>query len=106
MATYPAKHGFHIGGLVALAFDEEERHLLPVMHSGRGVFDLESGERFARDYAVIYPEAGTIAGIGPLQGRRLAVAEYDFEHDLVVSSPSGRYRAIADSSMLEVGEAA
>jgi hypothetical protein len=29
----------HVGGLVAVAFDETGRYLLTVSHAGRGVFD-------------------------------------------------------------------
>lgn len=103
--TDGAKHGFRVGGLVALGFAHADRYLLVVTHSGRGVFDLDTGERVARDNAVLYPERGSIPGIGPLQGEPVAVAEYDFEHDLVLVSESGRYRAVADSSFVAVEEA-
>ncbi len=105
MATYHAKHGFHVGGLVALAFARSERYLLVVTHSGRGVFDLDTGERIARDSAVLYPEHGAIVGIGPLSGELVPVASYDFENDLTLSSESGRYRVVAYSSFIAVEEA-
>ena len=61
------KHLF-IGGLVAAGFDTAGKYLLTVSHSGRGVFSTATWERVARDASVIYPDAGTIAGIGPLDG--------------------------------------
>jgi len=39
-----------MGGLIAIGIDSTNRFLLAVSHSGRGLFDLESGERIARDY--------------------------------------------------------
>lgn len=39
-----------MGGLIAVGVDSSSRCLLAVSHSGRGLFDLASGERIARDY--------------------------------------------------------
>ena len=105
MTKYSAKHGLHIGGLVALAFAGADHYLLVVTHSGRGVFDLDSGECVARDRTVLYPQEGSIAGLGPLQGEPITVAEYNFEDDLVLESENGRYRVVGDSSFLVVEEA-
>jgi len=68
-----------IGGVVAAGCDPNMEYLITVSHSGRGVFSLDSFERVARDYSVIYPDDGTIEGIGPLDGVSVPVTEIDYD---------------------------
>lgn len=80
----PWRHvgAFAVGGLlcagtVSLALDRE--FVMVVSSSGRGVFDAATGEKVARDRAgpedSELDELGlTVAGIGPLAGRRIRVA--------------------------------
>ena len=93
-----------MGGLVALTFDENEQYLFVCSHSGRGIYDLATGERISRDYEVIYPQNGSIDGIGPLNRINLQVSEYDFENQLIVLSPSGKYRALGESDNIIIEE--
>jgi hypothetical protein len=104
MDEYKLRHGIVTGGLVALAFDPNEKYLFVVTHSGRGVYDINTGERIARDYEVKYPEHGIIPGIGPLNGNIVTVVEYDFKRDLTILSKSGKYRAIGESSYIKLEE--
>lgn len=69
----------HTGGLTGVGTDAASRYLLVVSHDGRGVFDLASGERVARDRADV-PAAEfredpfTVGGIGPLAGTMIPCA--------------------------------
>jgi hypothetical protein len=104
--TFNKKHYLHIGGLVAMAFSADEGLLFVVTHSGRGIFDLTTGERVARDYEETYPKDGAIDGIGPLAGISIEVAEYNLEDDLVLISPSGTFRVTGEPSGIQVEERA
>jgi hypothetical protein len=68
---------FPIGGLTEVGFVGSE-WVLVVSHQGRGVFDIRSGTRVARDpdETPWWFDADTPAalGIGPLQGRWVPVA--------------------------------
>ena len=82
----------HIGGLIAAGFDPSGVYLLTVSHDGRGVFDLRSWDRVARDSSLAYPENGTAIGIGPIEGMRISVTEMNYETgDLRFTSPDGKY---------------
>src|SRR4051812_26824792 len=67
-----------IGGLTDAGFSGDGSLLVVVGHQGRGVFDCRTGERVARDRADDWSyfdrDAGTVAGIGPLQGETVPVA--------------------------------
>ena len=68
----------HVGGVCAVGFSEDGRWLLVVTHSGRGVFDCRTLDRVARDetedYGSFDAATETVAGLGPLDGRRVRVA--------------------------------
>lgn len=82
----------HIGGLVAVGFDPTGRYLLTVSHSGRGVYDVSSWQRVARDASPAYPVGGMVEGIGPIAGQHLAAVEIDYDKGtLRVASPRGDY---------------
>jgi uncharacterized protein YbjT (DUF2867 family) len=60
----------------------------------------------ARDETVIYPEAGIVAGIGPLEGVSVPVQEIDYDTGLLqLSSPDGRLRLQYEEGTLTVSEA-
>jgi hypothetical protein len=69
----------HTGGLTGVGTDAASRYLLVVSHDGRGVFDLASGERVARDRGNV-PDTEfrenpfTVGGIGPLAGTMIPCA--------------------------------
>ena len=67
-----------IGGMVAGGFDRSGAFLLTVSHSGRGVFSVGTWQRVARDGTPIYPEAGSVLGIGPISGEKIPVREIDY----------------------------
>src|SRR6185436_7100543 len=69
----------NIGGMVAGGFDDTGRYLLIVSHSGRGVFDLDTWLRVARDSVPVYPEEGVVGGIGPLEGVAVKVHGIDYK---------------------------
>jgi WD40 repeat protein len=68
-----------IGGVTDVGFSDCGRYLLVISHSGRGLFDLASGNLVARDSAPV-PEsdrddfAHTVAGFGPIEGEQVSVA--------------------------------
>jgi hypothetical protein len=64
-----------VGGLTELGFSEDESLLLVVSHAGRGLFDLSTGQRLARDDEVPGPDCAWIdaahqrvRGIGSADG--------------------------------------
>jgi hypothetical protein len=64
-----------VGGLTSVGLSADGVHLLVVSWQGRGVLDLRSGERVARDAALDFEPDGTIVvGIGPLVGEQVRVA--------------------------------
>lgn len=98
MKTY-----LHIGGLVAAGFDTTGAYLLTVSHSGRGVFSTATWQRVARDYTVVYPNTGTIIGIGPINGEIIRVTEMDFETEAMrLASSDGRIVLKCESSGIAV----
>ena len=72
---------FHaVGGLTELGFSADESLLLVVSHAGRGLFDLSTGLRGARDDEAPNPasnwidrEQRRVRGIGPAQGEWFSV---------------------------------
>jgi len=50
MNTWHRRWVAPVGGLTEIAADEANRYLLVVSAAGRGVYDLGTGERVARDY--------------------------------------------------------
>jgi len=98
------KHLF-IGGLVAAGFDTAGKYLLTVSVSGRGVFSTVTCERVARDTSVIYPDAGMIAGIGPLEGVSVSVQEIDYDTGVLrFTSPDGKLNFMYEEGTLEICE--
>lgn len=94
-----------IGGLVAAGFDASGRFLLVVSHAGRGVFDVGSWERVARDSSVVYPEGGVSVGIGPIDGEKIRVQLLDPKTDgLSFTSADGKLALHYDSGTLTVGD--
>ena len=102
MLRFKKKYVIHIGGFVAMAVDPNEAYLLVVTHAGRGVFELASGKRIARDASVLYPSNGCILGIGPFSGQNVSVVEYDFETPCELVTQSNQYRIVAESSEIYV----
>ena len=87
---------------MGISLSPDECYLFVVTHSGRGVFDLSSGERISRDSTVIYPVNSLIQGIGPFQNQTCQVMELNGEDEIVFLSPSKRLRITADSSFILV----
>lgn len=63
-----------VGGLTEIAFDLAQEYVLVVSASGRGLYELSSGERVARDYAQPRYDSDwlderhhRVRGIGPLE---------------------------------------
>ncbi len=79
-----------VGGMIAGGFDSVGRYLLTVSHSGRGLFEIGSWQRVARDTTRAYPEHGVVMGIGPLEGVAVQVREIDYATEVLsFSSPDG-----------------
>ena len=98
------KHLF-VGGLIAAGFDSAGKYLLTVSHSGRGVFSTATWERVARDSLVIYPEAGMIEGIGPLDGISVQVREIDYGTGVLrFTSSDGKLSLTYEEGALEICE--
>ncbi len=69
-----------VGGLTELGFSQDESLLLVVSHAGRGLFDLSTGQRLARDDEVPGPDCAWIdaehqrvRGIGPAESEWFSV---------------------------------
>ncbi|MBN1499383.1 MAG: hypothetical protein JW982_04480 [Spirochaetes bacterium] len=101
MEKYERINYVPIGGLVAIGFDSNEKYLLLVTHTGRGLFEIESMNRIARDYEVIYPNNSKIEGIGILQEKIIKVYEFDFNNKLEVYTKSNKYKFVAESDSIE-----
>ncbi|MBK8801838.1 MAG: hypothetical protein IPN71_07230 [Fibrobacteres bacterium] len=67
-----------IGGLQSIGFSEDSTHLLAVSASGRGAFEVATGQRVGRDYDSSYKwlDTGrlTCEGIGSLEQQRVPIA--------------------------------
>ncbi len=85
-----------LGGLVAVGFDSSNRYLLAVSHNGRGLFDLASGERIAKDHEDwaerpwYFDDKNQCCGIGALK---------DEVFDIVGLHGGSAYRSAGDGSM-------
>lgn len=98
MASY-----LHVGGLVAMGFDESGEYLLTISHSGRGLFSTEDWQRVARDRELAYPQDGCGIGIGPVAGKVIPVTEKDYDtEELRVVTPDGLYMLDYDSGTITI----
>ena len=98
MPTY-----LHVGGLVAVGFDQTGAYLLTITHSGRGVFSTKTWKRLARDASLAYPEGGKGIGIGPIQGQQVTVTEMPFEiGHFTLTSPDGKIVLNCESDVISV----
>jgi hypothetical protein len=96
-----------IGGMVAGGFDCTGKYLLVVSHSGRGVFEVGTWQRVARDAARAYPDAGVAVGIGPIAEKRIVVHEIDYGTGvLAFESPDGKWTLRYSEGTLDVSSAA
>lgn len=70
-----------IGGLLASGYDRKADLVLIASAQGRGVFDVQSGQRLGRDLnddlSWYDPVKLTVQGIGPLTGKEITVAGLD-----------------------------
>ncbi|MCB1213919.1 MAG: hypothetical protein KDK66_00450 [Deltaproteobacteria bacterium] len=71
-----------VGGTIAIGFTSDAQYLLVVSHDGRGLFDVNSGERAARDSNdenrnEWYRESEA-DGIGSVQGIPISIFGIDF----------------------------
>ena len=77
----------HIGGVVAIGFSADDAYLMVVSHDGSGLFETENWQKIARDgeadYYPEYPQDGYAAGIGVLQGQKIAVKAADFDRGIL-----------------------
>ena len=53
--------------------------MLTISHSGRGVYQTGTWDRFARDIELAYPENGFGIGIGPIADLQVPVTEINYE---------------------------
>ena len=77
-------HRCLVGGLTDLGVSQDGRHVLAVSHNGRGVFDLATGGRVARDYTPpteswYRPDDAEADGIGPCQGEVIGIFGFSRE---------------------------
>jgi hypothetical protein len=110
------------GGLTGVGLGPQAKHLLVVSHAGRGVIDLSTGERVARDSQEIpdsefQEDPFAVGGIGPLAGVQVSCAGLwggslpnkcpdGWRVDgTVLHSPSGRQHSLppADADIRAVG---
>ncbi|WP_138223354.1 hypothetical protein [Nibricoccus aquaticus] len=92
-----------IGGLVAMGFDASGRSLLTVSHSGRAVFAVETWQRVAHDTALAYPDEGVAIGIGPIEGKQVAVLSRDENKERIeMHSPEGSLHLVGESDGISV----
>ncbi|HEX7377641.1 MAG TPA: hypothetical protein VF278_11045 [Pirellulales bacterium] len=98
------KQCLHIGGLVAVGFDDSGDYLLTISHSGRGVFSTQTWQRVARSTELAYPdEQGIGIGIGPIEGQAIPITEMDYEAErFSLLSPDGRFRLDCESDHITI----
>src|SRR5579862_3620152 len=95
----------HIGGLVAMGFSKDARYLLTISHSGRGVFDMRTWERVAREAELAYPENDIGIGIGPIDQEPIPAKEIDYDSEkLETVDAAGRFRFLYDGGIVEILE--
>lgn len=63
-----------VGGLTAVGFSDDSRHLLVESHSGLGVLELSSARRVARSEVEPTDDSLTRNGIGPIDGQLIQMA--------------------------------
>ena len=65
-----------VGGLVAVGFDRDSESVLVISHGGRGLFDVRSGKRIARDRRDdgYDPIALTARGIGRVEDQTVRMS--------------------------------
>ena len=86
-----------------MGFDPSGKFLLTVSHSGRGVFEVGSWARVARDSTVLYPSGGVVEGIGPIGGIHLSVQERDDRvEEIHMRSPDGRFQLLGESDGITI----
>ena len=102
MGEFKLRVHIPIGGLVSLAIDSMETLLFVTTHSGRGVFELDSGKKVARLQDETYPENGEIKGIAPFSTSMVNVSEFDFENELIVYSKNKKYKVVGCSDTISV----
>lgn len=68
-----------MGGTTDIGFCSDSRYLLVASMQGRGVFEIESCERVARDsdWPGTWHHNSTIEGIGPLEGMEVPVRGFE-----------------------------
>ncbi|MBN1500582.1 MAG: hypothetical protein JW982_10515 [Spirochaetes bacterium] len=101
MKKYEKINEIPIGGLVAIGFDSNEKYLLLITHSGRGLFEIKTMNKIARDYEVMYPNNSEIKGIGILQEEIIKVYEFEFNNKLEIYTKSNKYKFVAESDSIE-----
>jgi len=92
-----------IGGLTELGFDESGCYLLVVSHQGRGVIDLQTLKRVARDNnekTDYYDfENKTIEGVGPITGQNIKCVGL-WGGKLKDNTPDGWHISISDKEVV------
>ena len=98
------KHKFiHIGGLVAVGFDKTGKYILAVSHSGRGIYELSTWQRVARDASLAYPVNRTAIGIGPIDGQVISVEQRDETRDTFrLATPDNCHSLLVESDGITV----
>ena len=93
----------NVGGVVAIGFDSECRYMLVVSHSGRGVFEIGSWTKIARDGNCVYPDGNKILGIGPLDKCVIGINEIDYNSGILeCKTPDGKYGIRYSEGMIEI----
>ncbi len=70
---------YAVGGLLSVGFSKTDRYLLVVSSQGRGIVDLESGKKVARDetaYEGLSDNSMYCQGIGPIGDELVALSTY------------------------------
>ena len=70
---------FAVGGTTDVGFSSNSQFLIVSSSQGRGVFDVSSCERVARDseWPGNWHNGNSVAGIGPLEGSEIPVHGFD-----------------------------
>lgn len=93
----------HVGGLVAVGFDQSGDYLLTISHSGRGVFSTQTWEKLVRDSELAYPENGTGIGIVPINGETIPITEIDYDTGILQAiSRNGQFVLNSQEGAVEI----
>jgi len=117
-------HDLIMGGTTGLGISPDSKYILAVSHNGRGLFDITTGERVARDYEEFgnWNRDSEVDGIGKCEGIAFQVSGLHSEtpeivmneieafdiHNQVTEfrgasiSPDSQYLAIGYSDVIEV----